>query len=64
MVMARDSVALATHPKIGERQAKSSSMQRAKFSAQEQAGISLDEQTQQALLQGNISMSRSLVLFF
>ncbi len=34
------------------------------FSAQEQAGISLDEQTQQALLQGNIEYEQKFGFIF
>lgn len=56
--------ALATHPKIGERQAKTAQCKEQNFSAQEQAGISLDEQTQQALLQGNIEYEQKFGFIF
>lgn len=57
--------ALATHPKIGERQAKKQlNAKEQNFSAQEQAGISLDEQTQQALLQGNIEYEQKFGFIF
>lgn len=57
--------ALATHPKIGERQAKKQlNAKEQNFSAQEQAGISLDEQTQQALLQGNIDYEQKFGFIF
>jgi 2-oxo-4-hydroxy-4-carboxy-5-ureidoimidazoline decarboxylase len=57
--------ALATHPKIGERQAKKQlNATEQHFSAQEQAGISLDEQTQQALLQGNLDYEHKFGFIF
>ena len=57
--------ALATHPKIGERQAKTQlNAKEQDFSAKEQAGISLDEQTQQALLQGNLEYEQKFGFIF
>lgn len=57
--------ALATHPKIGERQAKKQlNTKEQHFSNQEQAGISLDEQTQQALLQGNLDYEQKFGFIF
>ena len=57
--------ALATHPKIGERQAeKQLNAREQHFSNQEQAGISLDEQTQQALLQGNLDYEQKFGFIF
>ncbi|MDD9315146.1 2-oxo-4-hydroxy-4-carboxy-5-ureidoimidazoline decarboxylase [Acinetobacter lactucae] len=57
--------ALATHPKIGERQAKRQlNAKEQHFSNQEQAGISLDEQTQQALLQGNLNYEQKFGFIF
>lgn len=57
--------ALATHPKIGERQAKKQlNAKEQHFSNQEQAGISLDEQTQQALLQGNLDYEQKFGFIF
>ncbi|MDX8238843.1 2-oxo-4-hydroxy-4-carboxy-5-ureidoimidazoline decarboxylase [Acinetobacter pittii] len=57
--------ALATHPKIGERQAKKQlNAKEQHFSNQEQAGISLDEQTQQALLQGNLNYEQKFGFIF
>nr|WP_153567417.1 2-oxo-4-hydroxy-4-carboxy-5-ureidoimidazoline decarboxylase [Acinetobacter pittii] len=57
--------ALATHPKIGERQAKKQlNAKEQDFSNQEQAGISLDEQTQQALLQGNLDYEQKFGFIF
>jgi len=57
--------ALATHPKIGERQAKKQlNAKEQDFSAKEQAGISLDEQTQQALLQGNLEYEQKFGFIF
>lgn len=57
--------ALATHPKIGERQAKKQLNEKEQhFSNQEQAGISLDEKTQQALLQGNLDYEQKFGFIF
>ena len=57
--------ALATHPKIGERQAKKQlNTKEQDFSNQEQAGISLDKQTQQALLQGNLDYEQRFGFIF
>ncbi|WP_336166717.1 2-oxo-4-hydroxy-4-carboxy-5-ureidoimidazoline decarboxylase [Acinetobacter sp. 161(2023)] len=57
--------ALATHPKIGERQAKKQlNAKEQDFSAQEQADISLDEQTQKALLQGNLDYEQKFGFIF
>lgn len=57
--------ALATHPKIGEQQAKKQlNAKEQHFSAQEQAGISLDEQTQNALLQGNLDYEQKFGFIF
>lgn len=57
--------ALATHPKIGERQAKKQlNAKEQHFSNQEQAGISLDEQTQQALIQGNLDYEQKFGFIF
>jgi len=57
--------ALATHPKIGERQAKKQlNAKEQDFSNQEQAGISLDEKTQQALLQGNLDYEQKFGFIF
>ncbi len=57
--------ALATHPKIGEREAKKQlNAKEQDFSSKEQAGISLDEQTQQALLQGNLDYEQKFGFIF
>ncbi|MEQ1090656.1 2-oxo-4-hydroxy-4-carboxy-5-ureidoimidazoline decarboxylase [Acinetobacter pittii] len=57
--------ALATHPKIGERQAKEQlNAKEQDFSSKEQAGISLNEQTQQALLQGNLDYEQKFGFIF
>ncbi|MCU4530715.1 2-oxo-4-hydroxy-4-carboxy-5-ureidoimidazoline decarboxylase [Acinetobacter sp. P1(2023)] len=57
--------ALTTHPKIGERQAKKQlNAKEQHFSSKEQAGISLDEQTQQALLQGNLDYEQKFGFIF
>ncbi|WP_454665696.1 2-oxo-4-hydroxy-4-carboxy-5-ureidoimidazoline decarboxylase [Acinetobacter calcoaceticus] len=57
--------ALATHPKIGERQAKNQlNAKEQHFSNQEQAGISSDEKTQQALLQGNLDYEQKFGFIF
>ncbi len=57
--------ALATHPKIGEREAKKQlNAKEQDFSSKEQAGISLDEQTQQALLQGNLDYEQKFDFIF
>ncbi len=65
MVMARDSYCISHPSKIGERQAKKQlNAKEQNFSAQEQAGISLDEQTQQALLQGNIEYEQKFGFIF
>ena len=62
--MARDSGRISHPSKIGERQAKTAQCKEQNFSAQEQAGISLDEQTQQALLQGNIEYEQKFGFIF
>lgn len=63
--MARDSGRISHPSKIGERQAKKQlNAKEQNFSAQEQAGISLDEQTQQALLQGNIEYEQKFGFIF
>lgn len=57
--------ALATHPKISEREAKKQlNAKEQDFSSKEQAGISLDEQTQQALLQGNMDYEQKFGFIF
>lgn len=57
--------ALTTHPKIGERQAKKQlNAKEQHFSNQEQAGISIDEKTQQALLQGNLDYEQKFGFIF
>lgn len=57
--------ALATHPKIGEREAKKQlNAKEQDFSSKEQAGISLDELTQQALLQGNMDYEQKFGFIF
>lgn len=47
-----------------DRQKKQLNAKEQNFSAQEQAGISLDEQTQQALLQGNIEYEQKFGFIF
>lgn len=56
--------ALATHPKLVKDRQKQLNAKEQNFSAQEQAGISLDEQTQQALLQGNIEYEQKFGFIF
>lgn len=59
------SAALATHPRIGEKQAKAAlSTKEEQFSKQEQAAISQDEETQAALLKGNIAYEKKFDFIF
>ena len=57
--------ALATHPRIGEKQAKVAlSRKEEDFSEREQAAISQDEETQHALLEGNIAYEKKFDFIF
>lgn len=57
--------ALATHPRIGEKQAKQVlSAKEQKFSDHEQANISQDQSTQHALLQGNMAYEKKFNFIF
>ena len=56
--------ALATHPKLVNAKLKQLNAKEQDFSNQEQAGISLDEQTQQALLQGNLDYEQKFGFIF
>lgn len=57
--------ALATHPRIGEKQAKQVlSAKEQNFSKAEQAAVSQDEATQQALLAGNLAYEAKFDFIF
>lgn len=59
------SAALATHPRIGEKQAaKALSEKEQAFSDQEQAALSADEEIQQALLLGNQKYEKKFDFIF
>ncbi|WP_445115702.1 2-oxo-4-hydroxy-4-carboxy-5-ureidoimidazoline decarboxylase [Acinetobacter sp. WZC-1] len=58
-------VALSNHPRIGEKKASSSlSSKEQIFSAQEQAAISQDQNTRQAIEQGNLVYERKFGFIF
>ena len=59
------SKALATHPRIGEKQAQTALTAKEEgFSEREQAAISQDEETQAALLKGNLAYEKKFDFIF
>lgn len=57
--------ALATHPRIGEKKAQAELSEReSQFSHREQANVSKDEQTQQALYEGNVAYEQKFGFIF